>query len=177
MRGLEATASKAGYGILTANTDDDTLKEKRLLSHVQKNRADAVQILGGRPSFKKEEILANMPPIVAVNERIVGLDLPTVAIDGYYAAKEIVRYLVGLGHRRLGHISGPADKTSSAADRLQGFHDILEESNLELTWIFSTEYNVESGALAAREWITLPERPTAVLCSSDEVAVGFNSAL
>ena len=74
-----------------------------------------------------------MPPIVAVNEKIVGLDLPTVVIDGYYASKEIVRYLVGLGHRRLGYISGPADKTSSAADRLQGFHDILEESNLELT--------------------------------------------
>ena len=92
-----------------------------------------------------------MPPIVEINEKIVGLDLPTVVIDGYYASKEIVRYLVGLGHSRLGHISGPADKTSSAADRLQGFHDILEEPNLELTWIFSTEYNMESGALAARE--------------------------
>ena len=134
-------------------------------------------ILGGRPLVKKEGILAKMPPIVAVNKRIVGLDVPTVAIDGYHAAKEIVRYLVGLGHRRLGHISGPADKTSSAADRLHGFHDILEESNLQPTWIFSTEYNMESGALAAREWITLPERPTAVFCSCDEVAVGFKSAL
>ena len=36
---------------------------------------------------------------------------------------------------------------------------------------------MESGALAAREWITLPERPTAVFCSCDEVAFGFNSAL
>ena len=35
----------------------------------------------------------------AVNERIAGLDVPTVAVDGYHAAKEIVRYLVGLGHR------------------------------------------------------------------------------
>ena len=84
-------------------------------------------ILGGKPLVKKEGILAKMPPIVAVNMKIVGLDVPTVAIDGYHAAKEIVRYLVGLGHRRLGHISGPADRTSSAADRLQGFHDILEE--------------------------------------------------
>ena len=92
---------------------------------MQQNRADAVLILGGRPPVKKEELLENMPPIVAVNERIVGLDVPTVAVDGYHAAKEIVRYLVGLGHRRLGHISGPADRTSSAADRLQGFYDIL----------------------------------------------------
>ncbi len=36
---------------------------------------------------------------------------------------------------------------------------------------------MESGALAAKEWITLPERPTAVFCSCDEVAFGFNSAL
>ncbi|MEK9669178.1 MAG: LacI family DNA-binding transcriptional regulator [Deltaproteobacteria bacterium] len=177
MRGLEATATKAGYGILTANTDDDTLKEKRLFSYVQQNRADAVLILGGRPPVKKEELLENMPPIVAVNERIVGLDVPTVAVDGYHAAKEIVRYLLGLGHSRLGHISGPADRISSAADRLQGFHDILKESELEPSWTFSTEYNMESGALAAREWITLPERPTAVFCSCDEVAFGFNSAL
>ena len=67
VRGLEATASKAGYGILTANTDDETLKEKRHLSYVQKHRADAVLMLGGRPSVKKDELLANMPPIVAVN--------------------------------------------------------------------------------------------------------------
>ena len=107
----------------------------------------------------------------------VGLDVPTVAVEGYHAAKEIVRYLLGLGHTRLGHISGPADRTSSASDRLQRFHDILEESNLKPSWTFSTEYNMESCALVAREWITLPERPTAVFCSCDEVAFGFNSAL
>jgi len=37
-----------------------------------------------------------MPPIVAVNERIIGLDVPTVTVDGYQAAKEVIRYLMGL---------------------------------------------------------------------------------
>ena len=90
--------------------------------------------------------------------RSLGLDLGTVLIDGYYAAKEIVRYLVGIGHTRLGHISGPADKTSSAADRLQGFHDILEESNLELvghsalniTWSLA-HWQQENGLLPSND--------------------------
>jgi len=177
MRGLESTAAKAGYGILTANTADDTIKEQQLFSYVQQKRADAVLILGGRPPVQKEELLDNMPPIVAVNERIIGLDVPTVAVDGFHAAKEVIRYLMGLGHTKIGHISGPSDRTSSAADRLEGYQEILSDAGLEPSWTFSTEYNMESGALAAREWITLPKRPTAVFCSCDEVAFGFNSAL
>ena len=84
MRGLEATALKAGYGILTANTDDDTLKEKRLLSYVQKNRADAVLILVGGRQLKKRKYWQTCR--LPVNEKIVGLDLPMV-IDGYYASE------------------------------------------------------------------------------------------
>jgi len=58
-----------------------------------------------------------------------------------------------------------------------GYQEILRDAVLEPSWTFSTEYNMESGALAAKEWITLLERPTAVFCSCDEVAFGFNSAL
>ena len=57
-----------------------------------------------------------MPPIVAVNERIIGLDVPTVTVDGYHAAKEVIRYLMGLGHTKSGPIAGPSDWT--AADQL-----------------------------------------------------------
>ena len=41
---------------------------------------------------------------------------------------------------------------------------------------FQHGVQMESGALAAREWIILPKRPTAVFCSCDGVAFGFNSA-
>lgn len=60
-----------------------------------------------------------MPPIVAVNERIIGSDVPTVTVDGYHAAKEVIRYLMGLGHTKIGRIAGPSDWTSAAADRLE----------------------------------------------------------
>jgi LacI family repressor for deo operon, udp, cdd, tsx, nupC, and nupG len=177
MKGLEGTAIRAGYNLLIANTEDDNIKERQLFSYVQQNRADGVLILGGRPPVQKEEVQGPLPPIVAVNERIEGISVPTVAVDGNDAAREVVRYLLGLGHLQIGHISGPRGRTSSALDRAQGFEAALQEANLQPTWSYVTEYNMESGAAAAREWISLPNRPTAVFCSCDEVAFGFNSAL
>ncbi len=177
MRGLEATATQAGYSILVANTEDDDFKERQLFSYVQQNRADGVLIRGGRPPVQKGEVQGRIPPIVAVNERIEGIAVPTVAVNGEDAAKEVIRYLLGLGHRRIGHISGPVSRASSATDRFRGYEAALREAGLTSTWNHATEYNMESGTLAAREWISLPERPTAVFCSCDEVAFGFNSAL
>ena len=177
MRGLEVTAAQEGYNILVANTEDDAFKERQLFSYVQQNRADGVLILGGRSPVQKEEVQGRIPPVVAVNERIEGISVPTVAVNGSDAASAVVRYLLGLGHRRIGHISGPIQRTSSAIDRFQGYQAALQEAGLTSAWDYSTEYNMESGTLAAKEWIALTERPTAVFCSCDEVAFGFNSAL
>ena len=68
------------------------------------------------------------------------MDAPNVAVDGFHAAKEIIRYLIGLRHTQIGRISGPSDRTSSAADRLEGYQKILREAGLEPSWTFSTEY-------------------------------------
>ncbi len=61
--------------------------------------------------------------------------------------------------------------------RLQGFCEELAVSGLKPDWISRQDYNLESGERAAREWLALSRRPTAVFCSCDEVALGFMATL
>ena len=178
LSGLESEASKSDYNILVANTGDDFEKEKQLFNYVKSKKADGVLIFSGRfPSLNELVEDSFTPPVVAVNQRIDKTDIPTVAVDGYQAAKIIVKFLHGMGHERIGHVSGPSDRISSALDRLNGYRDGVNELGIKSHWIYKTEYNIESGVSAAREWISLTDRPSAVFCSCDEVAYGFNSML
>jgi LacI family repressor for deo operon, udp, cdd, tsx, nupC, and nupG len=43
-------------------------------------------------------------------------------------------------------------------------------------WIFDGDFSMDSGRSAARQWLGLDDRPTAVFCASDEMAVGFMGA-
>ena len=132
LSGLESEASKSDYNILVANTGDDFEKEKQLFNYVKSKKADGVLIFSGRfPSLNELVEDSFTPPVVAVNERIDKTDIPTVAVDGYQAAKIIVKFLHGMGHERIGHVSGPSDRISSALDRLNGYRDGVNELGIK----------------------------------------------
>ena len=44
-------------------------------------------------------------------------------------------------------------------------------------WFFSGDFSIESGGRAARQWMALEDRPSAVFCASDQMAFGFISEL
>lgn len=111
---------------------------------------------------------------------------PTITIDDRGGAREAARHLVDLGHRRFAIVSaGLADAPGvlplTLADavahrrprvtdqRLRGWHDVLDAAGIEPLLV--SQPNVFADARpAARRLLTLPDRPTAVLCLTDVVA-------
>jgi len=75
-----------------------------------------------------------MLPIVVVNERIVGLHLQTVAVGGYHGAQKSVLLPNKSKSQRIWYISGSTERTFYAADRLNGFKEILKKSDLGLLY-------------------------------------------
>ncbi|WEV72932.1 LacI family DNA-binding transcriptional regulator [Bifidobacterium sp. ESL0790] len=100
-----------------------------------------------------------------------------VAVDNYSGAYQATSYLIGLGHRRIAHISGP-NKLSTAGERLRGYKAALKDAGIpfDSRLVFSGPYTEEYGANVLTYLVQLDERPTAVFAGSDIVAIGLISA-
>jgi DNA-binding LacI/PurR family transcriptional regulator len=108
---------------------------------------------------------------------------PRVNIDDRGGARAGAQHVLDLGHRHVGIISssviGPfgqlsavemAGLSNTTRARLDGWLDVLLPAGVTPTIFQQRPYNADEIAVAARELLALPERPTAVLCFSDEIA-------
>jgi LacI family transcriptional regulator len=94
-----------------------------------------------------------------------------IRIDDIAAAAEMTRHILSLGHRRIGFIKGnPLHKASS--QRLAGFEFALQEAGIALdsSLIVDGQFTYRSGLSAAETLLSLPERPTAIFASNDDMA-------
>jgi LacI family transcriptional regulator len=109
----------------------------------------------------------------------VSLDLPgrMVVTSDHRGAAEAARHLADLGHRAIGHISGPSSFLS-AHERRRGVIEGLASRGLTLDGRYHAEggYTFESGLAAARQLLALQPRPTAIFAGNDEMAAGVYRA-
>lgn len=98
---------------------------------------------------------------------------PCVFIDDRTAGYDITRYLIGLGHRRIGFLGGDLEHASST-ERLEGYKDALKEAGIALddSLMLPGEYAFESGIDRSRQLLSRPDRPTAIFACNDEIAAG-----
>jgi LacI family transcriptional regulator, repressor for deo operon, udp, cdd, tsx, nupC, and nupG len=168
-------ATERGYSVLVASHlgADPT----RWLDHyLHSNRADGLIVFDG--SLDTKSLHAISPdgatlPIVAAYDEMPDQHFNSVITDNRAAARRAVEHLIGLGHKRIGHISGIA-RNASPNERLIGFYEAMTAAGLEVRpeWIFPGEYNMASGEAAAERIAALKERPTAVFAANDEMAIG-----
>jgi len=178
LAGIEAAAARAGYSVLIADTRAPHAQEGQLADYLN-SRADGLVILDGSlPRDLLPEPGRPRPPIVFCCEWIDGSALPSIRVDNEAGAAIAVDHLVGLGHRKIGHILGPADNVLTHA-RLAGVRGALAQHGLKERpdWFFAGNFLIEAGVEAARKWLALKDRPTAVTASSDVMACGFIAEL
>lgn len=96
----------------------------------------------------------------------------SVRMDDYQAAYELTEHLLGLGHKRLGHISGPSDHIVSG-QRQQGFVDaIAAQPDAEVVedGILPGRFRFLEAIASAERLLDRPNPPTAVFAANDETA-------
>jgi DNA-binding LacI/PurR family transcriptional regulator len=87
-----------------------------------------------------------------------------------------MEHLVGLGHRRIGHVGGPS-RYLHAVDRRQVWADVLREHGLADNLWVEADFSAAGGAAATRQLLDRADAPTAILYASDLMAVaGFSIA-
>lgn len=103
------------------------------------------------------------------------LDEPghTVTSNDRDAVQLATKYLIDLGHRRIGLVAGPHG-FQSAKVRREGFEAALRDAGLKLprSFVADGQYTFESGVEASSQLLDLSPRPTAIFACNDEMAAG-----
>jgi len=176
LKGVEATARQAGYSVLMGNTENNPEREIEYFDMLRDGHADGMILMTG----KLPESCAMPPelPVVVALEVIENSGLPHVMIDNEGAARDAVRHLISLGHRRIAHLSGPLPAIMSVRRR-EGYRLAMAEAGLPVLAGFEPvgNYTLESGKAACRSLFASPEPPTAVFAANDEMAFGLINEL
>ena len=112
-------------------------------------------------------------PYVRISPGVQPERSASVQIDNEGAARRMTERLIALGHRRIGFVVGHRSFAVSN-QRLAGYLDALREAGipLDLGLVQQGWFDFRSGQAAAEELLSLPEPPTAIFASSDDMAAG-----
>jgi DNA-binding LacI/PurR family transcriptional regulator len=126
--------------------------------------------------------LAHVPPEVPVVALGCGThaSISSVAVDNEKGAASATRYLLGLGHRTVHHIAGPAANLD-ATERVAGWRQALREAGAPEPEVLAGDWSAASGyqlggQLAGRQ-LPSQQEVTAILCGNDTMALGVLCSL
>ena len=181
LEGISISLSRKGYSMLIASTKQVHDSGERLVDYLEDARADGMIILDGGLSSDVVESLEKAPQaerILFACEWIEGVDFPSVRSENRRGTRDAVRHLASLGHKKIAHVTGPVGNVLTRA-RKDAFMAEVEALDLKLEseWIIPGDFSLAAGCLAAKTWLALCDRPTAVFCASDLLALGFISEL
>ncbi|RED18795.1 LacI family DNA-binding transcriptional regulator [Pontivivens insulae] len=181
LEGIAQHLSTRGISMLVAGTRQMKNNGERLIDYFDDGRVDGLINLDGALGEETLKTLSNSPHgerIIYACEWTEDQAFPCVRTENFEGAAMAVRHFHELGHRAIGHVMGPADNVLTHARR-DGV--IAELSRLGLTapdyWIIPGDFSLEAGVAAARAWLGMEERPTALFCASDIIAFGLISEL
>jgi len=100
-----------------------------------------------------------------------------VSSDNYQGGLLATNHLIKLGHKRIACVTGPS-KINPSSKRLDGYTEALTAKGITLDpqLIIQGDFHPESGYLACRKWLSMPEPPTAVFACNDLMAMGVIKA-
>lgn len=175
--GLEAVARRHGYRIAMEFVSPEDHPD----SGQWAQGAAGVIVLGGG-DLNAEWIQAAVEtrlPVVMVDHYVPGMSLPSIVPDNFGGAYAATRYLLEMGHERIGFIRGPS-KYWTLGERLAGYMLAIAQAG---QWPDRAlvpprvSHGDEKGYGEMQLLLDLPQPPTAVFAVSDKAAVGAYRAV
>jgi LacI family transcriptional regulator len=181
LRGITNAAEQLNCGLMlyTQNLFNHAVHPDNILSPLRTGLVDGMVMIVPR---NYEEIVDSLRryelPFVIVDHRSQAPNEASVTATNRKGMLEATRYLLALGHRRIGFITGRMDIACSH-DRLQGYRDALEEVGLpfDANLVLEGDYLQPSGFQQTRKLLTSENPPTAILVSNDMMAFGALEAV
>ena len=172
LQGVEASAAARGYFVFVTNVMDPALARPVVERMLAQQVDGLVMAIAMRDDPLIDYLQKAGMHTVLVNRADESGRLPAVVSDDRLAMKLAVDHLVAAGHRRIAHLAGPQNVPTGVARR-QGVEQALRDRGLALAAVAECEsYSREAGRQAMAQLLAQNERPEAVVCCNDLVALG-----
>lgn len=179
LRGAEDAAQLAGYSVLLGDTRGDDNREAQFADMLQRKEADGLIFLGHRMPQTLRAVVKDKggrAPIVNACDFSPAFGVSSAHIDNAKAAQEAMALLYSMGHQRVGIIAGDPE-SNITRERLAGAQRAAVAARKQGDLVYRhADYTIDEGCRQAEQMLALPERPTAIFCFSDEMAVGALAA-
>jgi LacI family transcriptional regulator len=178
---LEGVLHDRGFALLQGYSHDDQKREDRLLEEMVEHRVDGMFLVPSKETTSGD--LSNRlglagTPLVLIARHVSGHDADYVGVDNVLAGQLVAEHLAGEGCRRIAFLGGPSQSTARA-ERERGLSLGLRRHGLELEPLLAiaTSADRQGGIAAVQALLTQGAPPDGIVCYSDVVAFGVESAL
>lgn len=179
LKSVSAYLSENNYRLQLEVIDFHQARDGLIANIIKERSLDGILLLvQDEGDYGFLEVAKNMRfPMAIMNGRL-RQEFSSVKTDNKMGGKKVAKYLLGLGHIRIAHISGPKHDFN-AVERKMGFMEALQEKGISLnpSYMKLGDWQIESGHREAKQLLTLNERPTAIFCANDHMAVGAMQAV
>jgi len=170
---MEYTFDQAAFRVLYGPVHPELLE-----GFLDENVDDAAGIILWAHYDRVKEYLPRYGlPVVLFGEDPKAVDREfvkdVVNFDGYDAITSLVSHLLELGHTKMATIHGPSDDFA-ANRRLKAYTDTLTSAGIPVDpdYVAAGHYMISDGREAMRQLLAVDDRPTAVVCHNDYMALG-----
>jgi LacI family transcriptional regulator len=180
MHGIQDALEESGHRLVIFATNENESTERLWLQRLLDQSTDGVLLLlpYERIGIAKA-LMARHIPFVAIGDRNEPTTaFPTIGSTIWLGGYTATEYLISLGHRRIGIITGPLHLTTSRA-RLAGYREALERAEIPVdpTLIYEGNYLLGDGVHQTNTMLDRPDPPTAIFAGNDAQAAGVYQAL
>jgi len=159
--------------LFTVNTEAEV---DGALNSLMQFKIDGVMILSAILSTHMANVCQKQGiPVLLYNREPEGLEVNTVQIENHEGGRSAAEILYDVGHRRIAFVGGESGDATSMA-RQAGLVEYLSEVGLELYQLEFGDYTFNSGREAGLRLLSRREKPDAVFCASDVMALGVMHA-
>jgi LacI family transcriptional regulator len=173
LEGIQNTLGPAGYFCVIASLHGDTNRQQEALDALLSRGMDGI-IVVDTWAASAIPYLQRLDTPYAYCQRLFGTPVfNSVIADNCYGGELAVSHLLRAGHRRIGIVNGKPNYYM-ARDRLQGYITAHQRFGaiIDPALITSTTWEIDGGYEAARQLLSLADRPTAIFATNDMLAAG-----
>jgi LacI family transcriptional regulator len=178
IQSFENVTLEHGYEMMLGSTYGDAARTEMWVRRMLQYGVQGIAMM----TFGEEpESVYQIADGVPVVNAFCGVDRgPHTCVQEDYASgiRQAVQHLMELGHSRIG-FAGAEQSVYTARKRRQAFVDAMEAQGIAVLdeWVMESHDTLEGGAACAQEILRMRERPTAMLCYNDLMAIGMIDAL
>jgi len=169
--------SESGYCMVVGDLRGSTRKDGLFAQALREGQFTGVMLFTGSiPGGMRNGL--KLPVVLACNDIPDSEGLALFDAANRDAARQIVSYLIAIGHQRIAHLGGPS-RNIEARERHTGFVEAMGAAGLRVdpNLIWEGDFYLGSGVAAAGRFLACADRPTAVFAANDQMAMGFITEL